>query len=108
MRRSYAGAGDGDVPQCGSGAVWLVFSNHRGGEVRVVGKPSLGNGVVEGFGCGGSESGESLQNEFSVLFMSDDVRCCCLPSLGEGEMPHVCIAVFDAVVDGLGSMCSRG
>ena len=55
--------------------MWLVFSNHRGGEVRVVGKPSLGHSVVEGFGCGGSESGGSIKNEFSVLFMSDDVRC---------------------------------
>ncbi len=96
------------MPQCGSEAVWLVFSNHRGVEVRVVGKPSLGNCVVEGFGCGGSESGGSIQNEFSVLFMSDDVRCCCLPGLGEGETPHVCIAVFVAIDDGLGSMCSRG
>jgi hypothetical protein len=88
--------------------VWLVFSNHLSGEGRVVGKPSLGNGVVEGFGCWGSESGGSIKNEFSVLFMSDDVRCCCLPGLGEGKTPHVCIAVFDAVDDGLGSMCSGG
>ncbi len=88
--------------------MWLDFPNHHGGEVRVVGKPSLGNGVVEGFGCGGSESGGSIKNEFSVLFVSDDVRGCCLPGLGGGETPHVCIAVFGAVDDDLGSMCSRG
>ncbi len=96
------------MPQGGSGAVWLVFSNHLSGESRVVGKPSFGHGLVEGFGCGGSESGGSIKNEVSVLFVADDVRGCCLPGLGEGETPHVCIAVFDAVDDDLGSMCSRG
>jgi hypothetical protein len=88
--------------------VRLVFPNHLGSEGRVVGEPSFGDGLVEGFGCGGSERGGSIENEFSILFVSDDVRCCGLPGLGEGETPHVCIAVFDSVDDGLGSVCSRG
>ncbi len=67
----------------------------------MVGKPSFGNGW-------GSESGGSIENEFSVLFVPDDVRGCCLPGLGEGETLHVCFAVFDAVDDDLGSVCSRG
>ena len=67
------------MPQGGSGAVWLVFSNHLSGEGRVVGKPSFGHGLVEGFSCGGSESGGSIENEFSVLFVPDDVRGGCLP-----------------------------
>ncbi len=42
--------------------MWLVFSNHLGGEDRVVGKSSFGNGlVIEGFGCGGSESGGGIE-----------------------------------------------
>jgi hypothetical protein len=96
------------VPQGSSGAVWLVFSNHLGGEGRVVGKPSFGHGLVEGFGCRGSEGGGGIENEFSVLFVPDDVRGCSLPGLGDGETPHVCIEVLDAVDDDLGSVCSRG
>jgi hypothetical protein len=88
--------------------VWLVFPNHYGGEGRVVGKPSFDHGLIEGFGCGGSESGGSIENEFSVLFVPDDVEGGCLPGLGEGKTPHVCIALFDAVDDDLGAMCSRG
>jgi hypothetical protein len=66
------------------------------GRIVVVGKPSFGDGLVEGFGCGGSKSGGSIVED--ELFVPDDVRGCCLPGLGEGETPHVCIAVFDAVV----------
>ncbi len=86
----------------------LVFANHFCGEGRVVGKPSFSDGLVKSFGRGGFESGGSIENEFSVLFVSDDVRGCCLPGLGEREPPHVCIAVFGAVDDDLGSVCSRG
>ena len=96
------------MPQGGSGAVWLVFSNHLSGEGRVVGEPSFSHGLVEGFGCGGSESSGSIENEFGVLFVPDDVRGGCLPGLGEEKTPYVCIAVFDAVDDDLGAMCSRG
>jgi hypothetical protein len=85
------------VPQGGSGAVWLIFSNHLSGEGRVV-----------RFGCGGSETSGSIENEFGVLFVPDDVRGGFLPGLGEGKTPYVCIAVFDAVDDDLGAMCSRG
>ncbi len=88
--------------------MWLVFANHLGGEGRVVGEPFFCNGLVEAFGCEGSERGGSIENEFSVLFVSDDVRGCSLPGLGEEETPHVCIAVFDSVDDDLGSVCSRG
>ncbi len=43
-----------------------------------------------------------------MLFVPDDVRGGCLPGLGEGKTPHVSIAVFDAVDDDLGAVCSRG
>jgi hypothetical protein len=55
LGRSYSGPSDGDVTQSSSGAVGLIFSNHRGCESRVVGKPSIGDGIVKGFGRRGSE-----------------------------------------------------
>ncbi len=64
------------MPQGSSGALWLVFSNHLCGEGRVVGQPPFGNGLVEGFGCGGSERGGSIENEFRLLFVPDDVGGC--------------------------------
>ena len=70
-------------------ALWLVFSTHLCGEGRVIGKPPFRNGLVERFGCRGSESGGSIENEFSVLFVADDVGGSRLPGLGEGETPHV-------------------
>ncbi len=60
----------------------LFFSNHLSGEGRVVGEPSFGDGLVEGFGCRGSESGAGVENEFRVLFVPDDVGGYCLPGLG--------------------------
>ncbi len=61
------------MTQGSSGALWLVFSNHLCGEGRVIGKPPFRNGLVERFGCRGSESGGRIENEFSVLFVAEDV-----------------------------------
>ncbi len=105
LRRSYAGPSDGDVAQS---AVRLVFTNHLGREGRVIGEPSVGDGFVKSFSWRGSESSGCVENEFGVLFMPDDLRCGVMPGFGEGEMPLVCIEIFDAVDDDLGSVCSGG
>jgi hypothetical protein len=96
------------VAQGSSGAVRFFFPNNLGGEGRVVGMPSIDDGLVKGFCCSGSEGCGCVESEFSVLFMPDDVRSGGVPSLGEGERPHICIAVFYAVDDDLESVCSRG
>ncbi len=41
-----------------------------------------------------------------MLFVPDDIGRGRMPGFGEGEAPHVCIEIFDAVDDDLGSMCS--
>jgi hypothetical protein len=48
LRRSYAGPSDGDVAKGRGWAVRIVFANHLGCEVRVVGKPSIGDDFVKG------------------------------------------------------------
>jgi hypothetical protein len=54
----------------------FFFPTHLCGEGRVIGKPPFSNGLVERFGCRGSKSGGSIENEFSVLFVTDDVGGC--------------------------------
>jgi hypothetical protein len=57
-----------------SGTVRLVFANHLGREGRVIGEPSVGDSFVKICSWWGSESSGSVENEFGVLFMLDDLR----------------------------------
>ncbi len=89
-----------------SGTVRLVFSNHLSRKSRVIVEPSIGDSFVKGFSWWGSESSGSVENKFGVLFMLDDLERGVMPGFGEGEPPHVCIEIFDAVDYDFGSVCS--
>jgi hypothetical protein len=89
LRRSYARPSDGDVVKSRSGAVRLSFTNHLGREGGVIGELSVGDGFVKSFSWMGCESSGCIENEFSVLFMPDDLRRGVVPGFGEGETPHV-------------------
>ena len=84
------------MTQCGSGAVRLVLAEDLRGEGRVVAEPSLCEGVVKCLERGRAKCGRSVEGEFGVLLVPDDVRCC-WARLRKRESPDVGASLFDAV-----------
>ncbi len=85
------------MTKCGSGAVRLVLAEDLRGEGRVVAEPSLCECVVKRLERGRAKCGRSVEGEFGVLLVPDDVVCCCEARLWERESPDVVARFFDAV-----------
>ncbi len=73
----------GDVPECGSGTMWLVAAEHLCGERWVVGEPSVEECFVESLERRRTEGSRGVQGELGVLFMPDDVIGCRLGGFGQ-------------------------
>jgi hypothetical protein len=89
------------VTECGSGAVRLVLAEDLRGEGRVVAEPSVCEGVVKRLEGGRAKCGRSVQGEFGVLLVSDDVVRCCGARLRERESPDVaavCLTPYSIVL----------
>ncbi len=85
------------MTECGSGAVRLVLAEDLSGEGRVVAEPSLCECVVKRLERGRAKCGQSVQGEFGVLLVPDDVVRCCEARHWERESRDVVASFFDAV-----------